>query len=231
MAPFNPNHLRRLAGIPLNESVEYVNLEESVADDPEINKIIDQEIAGLPRNEQTKYLDAMEVLKAAPNGMDGRAWVAAYRTVRDSVEGQPPETDASKIVADCARMFLGHCIKKNGLVYSWDEATAAYADDHVAAVSGHVDLTNELMAHCRAMTDGTVNIRSLSRIVSTRTQMDPTSAQMIALNFLDAHRGMFTPIGDGTYEFKDHSARAPRGSVNYSDMFRDIANRAKPEDQ
>lgn len=230
MEPFDPNHLRKLAGLPLKESVQYEHLEESVSDDPAINLIIDQQIAGLTTDEQTKYLDALEVLKNAPNGLAWLAWVAAYRAVRDSVKDQPPEADAEEIVKKCARMFFGLCIKKTGLVYSWDDETAAYADEQTraTAIGGQVDLTNELMAHCRAMTDGTVNIRSLSRIVSNRTRMDPTSAQHVALNFLDAHRGMFTPIGNGEYEFNDLDARAPIGSTNYSQMFRDIAANAKP---
>ena len=228
MEPFDPNHLRKLAGLPLNESVQYEHLEESVSDDPAINQLIDQNLAHLDVPEQSKYLDALEALQnAGRTGMTGQQWMAAYRAVRGTNE------DDTDVVKTCARLFMGTTIEKVGLNYVWNIDGVSYQDDAEtpdplsAAVGGHVDLTYELLAYCRTME--TVNIRSLSRIVSNRTRMDPTSAQQIALNFLDAHRGMFTSIGDGEYEVNDLDARKPPGSTNYSQMFRDIASAAKPE--
>lgn len=220
------NRIRKLSGLPLNESV---------ADDEAINLIIERELAALPAVEQSKYIDALEVLKnAGTMGLDGRAWVAAYRNLRD-------DADAPKTVAACAHMFFELVVRKTGSKYVWSEsigdAPEDYQDDPIhdpaiqAAVSGQVNLTYELLAYCRQME--TVNIRSLSRIVSNRVpSMDATMAQQVALNFLDAHRGMFKSIGNDEFEVHDLDARQPKGSTNYSQMFRDIANGAsnQPKD-
>ncbi len=238
MEPIDPNHLRRLAGLPLNESVQYEHLEESVADNEAINRVIDKELAGLSFEEQSKYIDALEVLKnAGPTGLDGRAWVAAYRQVRDT-PGAEPEADASKVVSAAARMFYELIIGKKDGAYYWDEEigneNVAYPEAAVDqpmhdAVAGHVGLTYELMSYAREM--GEVSVRSLSRLIMNKTGMvDPTVCQQLALNFLDAQRGNFTSTGDGNYTFHDPDARKPRGTTNYSDMFKGFAANANKAD-
>lgn len=227
MEPLDPNSLRRLAGLPLNESVEAENLEESITDDPAINDLITQNLASLDPAEQTKYLDALETLQNAGRaGLTGQEWMAAYRQLR------PNDADAKEILPACARLFMGHTLRKEGQKYIWDIDSVAYADDENApdpleqAIGGHVDLSYALLAYARET--GEVSVRSLSRTIMNKTGIvDPTTCQQMALNFLDAHRGNFRNLGGGNYAYEDGDRRmGPRGTTNYSDMFKDMANKA-----
>lgn len=227
MEPIDPNHLRRLAGLPLNESADE-NLEESITNDPAINDLITQNLSNLDPAEQTKYLDALETLQNAGRaGLTGQEWMAAYRQLR------PTDPDAKDILPACARLFMGHTLRKEGQKYIWDIDSVAYADDEEnfpdplkQAVGAHVDLAYELLAYAREV--GEVSIRSLSRTIMNKTGMvDPTMCQQMALNFLDANRGNFRNLGDGNYAYEDGDRRmGPRGTTNYSDMFKDMANKA-----
>ena len=216
----NLNRFRQLAGLPINESI---------ADDPEDNEMIEHIFndAGLTDVDKSKYLDALEVLQnAGKNGLAPPAWVAAYKAIRN-------EADAKDIVIAAARLFNDKFLEKANGIYYYDHFSPNYELDGVdpatrQAVTSHVDLTYDLLAACRDM--DTVSIRSLSRFVMNRMHgVDPTIAQQVALQFLDAHRGMFTPIGEGNYEVNDSEKKKPRGTTDYSAMFRDIANNAKGE--
>lgn len=220
MNPIDPNYLRRLAGLPLNESI---------TEDPAINDLITQSLADLPASEQSKYLDALETLQnAGKAGLTGGEWMAAYRQLR----GQDPA--AKDVLTTCARFFMGQVIRKVGLKYIWDVENVAYEDDEEPtpleqAVSGHVDITYELISYAKQM--GTVTVKNLARVITNRTGMtDPTMSQQMALQFLDSQRGNFRAIGNDTYEYEDGDRRTgPAGQkVNYSQMFKDMAASAKP---
>lgn len=213
----NLNRFRKLAGLPLIESI---------ADNPEDNEMIEFIMAqeGLTPDQQSKYLDALEVLKnAGKNGLVAPAWVSAYKALRS-------DDDAKDIVIAAAKLFYNKFVYKNGSVYYWDTAVPEENEDGIddftrQAVTAHVDLTYDLIKACEDM--DTVSIRSLSRLVMNRMHgVDPVIAQQVALQFLDAHRGMFKPLGDGVYEVNILDKKKPRGTTDYSSMFKDIANKA-----
>lgn len=195
-----------------------------LSDDPAINDLIEKTIGSLPEAQQGKYLDALECLKDAGRaGLTAQEWMNAYRAIRPH-EGEGD--DGKDVVQDCARIFFGQVVEKirsNGpSKFRWIlDGTHEVPAEMRHGVESLVDVSSEMMRHAERME--TFTAQSLARAAMT-VGIDSNAAYAMAVQFLMHHQGMFERVGPDEYRMKSADKKRGRGTTDYSQMFRDIAN-------
>jgi hypothetical protein len=176
--------LRKLAG-----------LTETIADDPHTNYEIERRLQSYPAEMRIALLDALEIVKDAPNGLSAGEWAERIRRVHGE-----DEMPLGEVLSAIKRDF-DFVVRKNlSGRWSWVRSDAPEADmDPMVrqALEGQVGLTHAAMEAMRAM--GSFTEASLSAELSRRTHIPVHITRLFVQHLMQQFRSMIQPDGRGAF--------------------------------